>query len=34
MAEKTSWVKRMQEVLVQMNFQLTEVISDVMGQTG
>ena len=33
-AEQTSWVQRMQKALVQMNIQLTEVISDVMGQTG
>jgi len=33
-AEQASWVQRMQKALVQMNIQLTEVISDVMGQTG
>jgi hypothetical protein len=33
-AEQASWVQRMQKALVQMNLQLTEVISDVMGQTG
>lgn len=33
-AEQTSWVQRMQKALVQMNIQLTEAISDVMGQTG
>ena len=32
--EQASWVQRMQKALVQMNIQLTEVISDVMGQTG
>jgi transposase len=32
--EKASWVQRMQKALVQMNIQLTEVITDVMGQTG
>jgi transposase len=32
--EQASWVQRMQKSLVQMNIQLTEVISDVMGQTG
>lgn len=32
--EQSSWVQRMQKALVQMNIQLTEVISDVMGQTG
>lgn len=31
---QASWVQRMQKALVQMNIQLTEVISDVMGQTG
>lgn len=34
LAEQASWVQRMQKALVQMNIQLTEVISDVMGQTG
>ena len=33
-AEQTSWVQRMQKALVQMNIQLTEVLSDVMGQSG
>jgi transposase len=32
--EQASWVQRMQKELVQMNIQLTEVLSDVMGQTG
>ena len=32
--EQASWVQRMQKSLVQMNLQLTEVLSDVMGQTG
>ena len=32
--EQASWVQRMQKALVQMNIQLTEVISDVMGLTG
>ncbi len=32
--EQASWVQRMQKVLVQMNIQLPEVLSDVMGQTG
>ncbi len=32
--EQVSWVQRMQKSLVQMNIQLTDVISDVMGQTG
>ena len=34
LTEQASWVQRMQRALVQMNIQLTEVISDVMGQTG
>ena len=34
LAQQASWVQRMQKALVQMNIQLTEVISDVMGQTG
>lgn len=34
LTEQASWVQRMQKSLVQMNIQLTEVISDVMGQTG
>jgi transposase len=33
-AEQASWVQRMQKSLVQMNIQLTEVLSDVMGLTG
>ncbi|HYN61249.1 MAG TPA: IS110 family transposase [Rubrivivax sp.] len=33
-AEQGSWVQRMQKALVQMNIQLTEVLSDVMGMTG
>ncbi|MGH7180074.1 MAG: IS110 family transposase [Tepidisphaeraceae bacterium] len=32
--EQGSWVQRMQKALVQMNIQLTEVLSDVMGGTG
>ena len=32
--EQASWVQRMQKALVQMNIQLAEVITDVMGQTG
>jgi transposase len=32
--EQGSWVRRMQKSLVQMNIQLTEVLSDVMGETG
>lgn len=32
--EQGRWVQRMQKALVQMNIQLTEVLSDVMGQTG
>lgn len=31
---QASWVQRMQKALVQMNIQLTEVLSDVMGVTG
>ncbi len=34
LTEQASWVQRMQKALVQMNIQLTEVISNVMGQTG
>ena len=34
LAEQASWVQRMQKALVQMNIQLTEVITDVMGMTG
>lgn len=33
-AEQASWVQRMQKALVQMNLQLTEVLTDVMGLTG
>ena len=32
--EQATWVQRMQKALVQMNIQLTEVLSDVMGVTG
>ena len=32
--EQASWVQRMQKSLVQMNIQLTEVLTDVMGMTG
>lgn len=32
--EQASWVQRMQKALVQMNIQLSEVISDVMGMSG
>jgi transposase len=34
LAEQASWVQRMQKALVQMNIQLTEVLTDVMGMTG
>ena len=34
LTQQASWVQRMQKALVQMNIQLTEVISDVMGVTG
>lgn len=34
LTQQASWIQRMQKALVQMNIQLTEVISDVMGQTG
>lgn len=34
LTEQAGWLQRMQKALVQMNIQLTEVISDVMGQTG
>ncbi|MER2517205.1 MAG: IS110 family transposase [Candidatus Accumulibacter phosphatis] len=34
LAEQASWVQRMQKSLVQMNIQLTEVLTDVMGTTG
>ncbi len=33
-ADQASWVQRMQKALVQMNIQLTEVLTDVMGMTG
>jgi transposase len=32
--DQASWVQRMQKALVEMNIQLTEVLSDVMGATG
>jgi transposase len=34
LTEQASWVQRMQKALVQMNIQLTEVLSDVMGISG
>jgi transposase len=34
LTEQASWVQRMQKALIQMNIQLTEVLSDVMGVTG
>ena len=34
LADQASWVQRMQKALVQMNIQLTEVLTDVMGMTG
>ena len=34
LVEQASWVQRMQKALVQMNIQLTEVLTDVMGTTG
>lgn len=34
LTEQASWVQRMQKALVQMNLQLTEVLTDVMGMTG
>jgi len=34
LVQQASWVQRMQKALVQMNLQLGEVISDVMGATG
>ena len=34
LTEQASWVQRMQKALVQMNLQLTEVLSDIMGVTG
>jgi transposase len=33
-SDQASWVQRMQKALVQMNIQLTEVLSDIMGRTG
>ena len=34
LTEQASWVQRMQKCLVEMNIQLTEVLTDVMGMTG
>ena len=34
LTEQASWVQRMQKALVQMNIQLTEVLTDVMGMIG
>ncbi len=34
LAEQGSWIQRMQKALVQMNLQLTKVLTDVMGTTG
>ena len=34
LTEQASWVQRIQKALVQMNIQLTEVLTDVMGMTG
>jgi hypothetical protein len=34
LTEQRSWIQRMQKALVQMNLQLTEVLTDVMGATG
>ena len=34
LVEQASWVQRMQKALVQMNIQLTEVLTDIMGGTG
>ena len=34
LTEQASWVQRMQKALVQMNIQLSEVLTDVMGSTG
>lgn len=34
LTEQASWVQRLQKALVQMNIQLTEVLTDVMGMTG
>ncbi|WP_028219424.1 IS110 family RNA-guided transposase [Paraburkholderia oxyphila] len=34
LTEQGSWIQRMQKALVQMNLQLTEVLTDLMGMTG
>lgn len=34
LTEQANWVQRMQKALVQMNLQLSEVLTDVMGMTG
>lgn len=34
LTEQASWIQRMQKALVQMNIQLTEVLTDVMGTSG
>ena len=34
LTEQASWVQRMHKALVQMNIQLAEVLTDVMGATG
>lgn len=34
LVEQASWVQRMQKTLVEMNIQLTEVLSDIMGTSG
>jgi transposase len=34
LTEQASWVQRIQKALIQMNLQLTEVLTDVMGTTG
>jgi hypothetical protein len=34
LAQQASWVQRMQKTLIEMNIQLTEVLSDIMGMTG
>ncbi|SFU46269.1 hypothetical protein SAMN05216339_102374 [Nitrosomonas eutropha] len=34
LAEQAAWVQRMLKALVQMNIQLSEVLTDVMGMTG
>ena len=34
LTEQASWAQRMQKALVQMNLQLTEVLSDIMDMTG